>query len=309
MHYYMCMNIQGVFMSKRTIIIKHGSEPDVFDIFNATFNWCTSKNNDDLSFVKMDNKTVEATINGESAFQMFTDILTEYIIRHLFLKELDEICNVTDGTIPMPIKDIAFFMCRNISNDFLRASGYLLNWSLHNFFENNNSLNVSIYEKLNLKSLQKDFAGILRQPSALNYLFDSLERAAYALENEKDKDFLITALLTKSCFETNPKYHLSKKVLHVWVAGGKIMFGDEEKVLSLKDIVRKEAYENGFKPNKDMTASKIVSMAIMLTNPETVVVYDSVKDVSFKKFVQENVAVFGEINFVQQSGNQPNWRT
>lgn len=294
-------------MEKRTIIIKHGSEPDVFNIFDATFNWCQSRNNEMLSFVKMDNKTVEVTVQDGEAFQLLTDILTEYIIRHMFLKELNAICDVADANIPMDIKDIAFFMCRNVSDDFLKSSGYLLNWNLHNFFENNSTLNVSIYEKLNLKGFHTDIAAILRQPSALNYLFDSLERAAYAKESS-DEAFLVTALLTKSCFETNPRYHLHSKVLHVWMSNGKIMFGDEQSILTLKDIIKKETYENGFKPNKDMTAAKIIAMAIMLTNPTTVLVYNSVKDTSFEELINNNVGVFGEIDIVKKSEDKPNWK-
>ena len=97
-------------MDKRTVIVKHGSEPDIFDIFNTTFNWCPNRNNEILSFVKMNDKTVEVNITNEEAFQTFTDILTEYIIRHMFLKELNSICEMTDASIPIDIKDIAFFM-------------------------------------------------------------------------------------------------------------------------------------------------------------------------------------------------------
>ena len=308
MHYYICIKTQGALMDKRTVIVKHGSEPDIFDIFNTTFSWCQNRNNEILSFVKMNDKTVEVNITNEEAFQTFTDILTEYIIRHMFLKELNSICEMTDASIPIDIKDIAFFMCRNVSNDFLKASGYLLNWSLHNFFANNSTLNVSIYEKLNLKSLHTDLSGILRQPNALNYLFDSLERAAYAKENEKDSDFLITALLTKSCFETNKKYHLESKVLHIWMSNGKIMFGDKNRILTLKDIVKKETYENGFKPNKDMTATKIMALAVMLTNPMSVVIYNGIKETALEQFVKENVGVFGEIDFKKSSEEKPNWK-
>ena len=57
-----------------------------------------------------------------------------------------------------------------------------------------------------------------------------------------------------------------------------------------------------------MTAAKIIAMAIMLTNPTTVLVYNSVKDTSFEELINNNVGVFGEIDIVKKSEDKPNWK-
>ena len=157
----------------KKVTIKHGAEPDTFGTFNGTFKWCQEHMNQVFTTKFIDETTVEVTFITTGACVQLINILTEYIVRHTFVKSCDGIVQQSQAEIDNENKEVAYTMCTNIVQNFLNSATVLLEWSLQRFFENNDTLNITIYEKLNLKSLRQDFDTILNQPHALNYLFDS----------------------------------------------------------------------------------------------------------------------------------------
>jgi hypothetical protein len=288
----------------KKVTIKHGNEPDYFGVFETTFKWCDehAKNNFLVSF--LDPKTVEIEFVAEDGIIFLTNVLTEYISRHIFVRAIDNVVKQSEVEISDRNKEKAYTMCVNIVSNFIQSSGFLLNWSLARFFQNNSTLNISLYEKLNMSSLRNDFEDMLQRPHALNYVFDSLERVM-ATENTPDENFLMTALITKSMVEGRPIFCFHGQPLHVWIENGKITFGANGIRFGIKDILCKELYEQGFNPKNDMTAVKIISLAIIFICPEKVIMYKGLNVSQLKEFIIKYIGVFGEIELLSNENLLP----
>ena len=289
----------------KKVTIKHGAEPDIFGTFNGTFKWCQEHMNQVFVTKFIDDTTVEITFITTGACVQLINILTEYIVRHTFVKSCDGIVKQSQAEIDSKDKEIAYAMCVNIVQNFLRSANVLLEWSLQRFFENNDTLNITIYEKLNLKSLRQDFDTILNQPHALNYLFDSLERVILA-RNTPDEAVLITALVTKSIIEIRSEFNMNGyDSLHVWLDNGKIAFSGIHNRFGIKEVVCKELYSNGFKPQRDMNSVKIIALAAMFANPMRVVIHKGIATKGVAEFFEQYKGVLGDMEVVVSSDVAP----
>ena len=301
----MGLKLMGCPYSKVTI--KHGNEPDLFGVFTSTFRWCEEHSTQDFRVHFIDDKTVEVTFVSTNGCSYLINVLTEYISKHTFVKAIDRIVNATGVDVEEQHKELTYTMCVNIVNNFLSSAQILLNWSLHRYFQNNEVLNIALYEKLNMRSLREDFENMLNKPYALNYIFDSLERIISA-ESSNERDFLRAGLLTKSIVENRPVFGFkNNEPLCVWLDNGKITFGCSTHRFGIKDVVCKELYEQGFNPQKDMTPLKIVALAVLFVCPERICLYQGLHNKGVADFMQNNVGVFGEVEVVNVNQNAPSF--
>ena len=280
----------------KKVTLKHGTEPDLFGIFESTFKWCKVNSTGYFNTKFIEPGVVEITFTSPNGCDYLINVLTEYIARHTFVKAIDNIVNQTGVEISDVNKERTYTMCINIVSNFLESADILLNWSLHRFFQNNDTINISIYEKLNLKPLRSDFEAILNQPHSLNYIFDSFERII-STNGVKDEQFLLAGLMTKSIVESKPVFCFPRgDSLSVWIDNGKITFGSAHHQFGVKDIIGKELYEQGFHPQKDMISTKIVALAVMFVCPEKLILYKGLNNKGIEKFLDQYKGVFGELD-------------
>ena len=289
----------------KKVTIKHGAEPDLFNTFANTFKWCQENTSQVFTTTFIDPTTVEINFVTHSGCSQLIGILTEYIVRHTFVKACNNVVSQSGAEINDRNKEIAYAMCANVVSNFINSASILLDWSLQRFFENNDLLNITIYEKLNLKTLRNDFETILNQPHALNYLFDSLERVIFT-ENTNDEAFLVSALTTKSMIETRKEFNMEgEETLCVWMDNGKIAFGSPHNRFGIKEIICKELYNNGFKPQRDMTSVKIIALAILFTCPLRVVIHSGIATKGLEEFLNQYKGVFGEVEIFTSDTEKP----
>lgn len=278
----------------KKIILKHGSEPDLFGIFESTFKWCQMNSTAYFTTKFIEQGVIEVSFTSPNGCNYLINVLTEYIARHTFVKAIDNIVTQTGVSISNANKEKAYTMCINIVSNFLESADILLNWSLHRFFQNNDTINISLYEKLNLKSLRQDFESILNQPYSLNYIFDSFERIM-ATNGTNDERFLMAGLMTKSIVESKDIFCLHDNPLSVWIDNGKITFGCKTKRFGVKEIICKELYEQGFHPQKDMTSIKIVALSVLFVCPPKLILYNGLHNKGIQEFLKQYESVFGDI--------------
>lgn len=279
----------------KKVTLKHGNEPDLFGIFESTFKWCKVNATPYFNTKFVEPGVIEISFTSPNGCNYLINVLTEYIARHTFVKAIDNIVKQTGVEIEDNIKEKAYTMCINIVSNFIESADILLNWSLHRFFQNNDVINISLYEKLNLKPLRNDFESILNQPHSLNYIFDSFERIMSTV-GAKDENFLMAGLMTKSLVESKPMFCLNGDALSVWIDNGKITFGSKKQQFGVKDIICKELYEQGFHPQKDMTSIKIVALAVLYVCPPKLILYKGLFNKGIEEFLKQYIGVFGEID-------------
>ena len=290
----------------KKVTIKHGTEPDRFSVFKSTFTWCMHNSKEYFKVSFIDDTTVAVEFMQPAGAEYLVNVLTEYIARHTFVKAIDEIVKQTEFEISEKNKELAYTMCVNIVESFIQSASILMNWSLNRFFQNNDTINITLYEKLNLKPLRDDFDAILKQPHALNYVFDSFERVM-ATNGTKDEKFLLAGLTTKSKVEDKSVFAFQKQALHIWMNNGKISFGNKYKTFGVKEILCKELYANGFNPQIDMTCVKIVGLAILFCCPQRVVLHRGFENRGIEEFIKKYQGVFGELDFMYANTLIPNF--
>lgn len=290
----------------KKVTLKHGNEPDLFGIFESTFKWCKINATSYFNTKFVEPGVIEISFTSPNGCNYLINVLTEYIARHTFVKAIDNIVKQTGVEIEDAIKEKAYTMCINIVSNFLESADILLNWSLHRFFQNNDVINISLYEKLNLKPLRNDFESILNQPHSLNYIFDSFERVMSTV-GTKDENFLMAGLMTKSLVESKPMFCLHGDALSVWIDNGKITFGSERQQFGVKDIICKELYEQGFHPQKDMTSTKIVALAVLYVCPPKLILYKGLSNKGIEEFLKQYIGVFGEIDVELMNKDVPDF--
>jgi hypothetical protein len=252
--------------------------------------------------------TVEITFTNGHGVEYLINVLTEYIARHTFVKSIDGIVEQSGISIEATCKEKAYSMCVNMVENFIHSADFLLNWSLKRFFQNNNVLNITIYEKLNLKALREDFDAILRQPHALNYIFDSIERVM-AAESSDDKEFFLNGLIVKSKVEGKPIFAFKKnEPLCIWIENGKITFGSDKKVFGIKDVICKELYEQGFNPQRDMTSVKVIALAVLFAGSENIIIYNGLHNKGIQEYLEKHKGVLGELNIFLCNETAPMFR-
>ena len=279
----------------KKVTVKHGNEPDKFGVFKTTFEWCKEHTKDFFKVRFLDDKTIEILFVSPEGVDYFVNILTEYISRHAFVRAIDEIVNQTGVEINDKNKERTYTMCVNIVDHFIHSASFLMHWSLSRFFQNNDTINITIYEKLNLKPLRDDFIAILNQPHALNYIFDSFERVISA-DGTEDERFLIAGLTAKSKVESKQIFAFQHEDLHVWMNNGKIVFGNGNRQFGVKEILCKPLYESGFNPQEDMTCVKIVGLALLFCGPDKLILHGGFTNRGIDAYIKKYQGVFGEIN-------------
>ena len=128
--------------------------------------------------------------------------------------------------------------------------------------------------------------------------YDILKKAIIGICNKEifDENFLMAGLMTKSLVESKPMFCLHGDALSVWIDNGKITFGSEKQQFGVKDIICKELYEQGFHPQKDMTSTKIVALAVLYVCPPKLILYKGLSNKGIEEFLKQYIGVFGEID-------------
>ena len=93
--------------------------------------------------------------------------------------------------------------------------------------------------------------------------------------------------------------------LHVWMDKGRIMFGSPSNRFGVKELICKELYEHGFKPQRDMTAAKIVGLAVLFTGPTVLVIHKGIQTEGIKSYLNNYKGVFGEVEIVIMDTDTP----
>ncbi len=290
----------------KSVTIRHGNDKDFFNTFESTMHWCADNLKEHFKVEFVEPKVVNITFKTPDSPTYLINVLTEYIARHTFVKSVENLVAKSGVDIPEEIKEHAYTMCVNIVENFIRASDFLLNWSLHRFFSNNQTLNISLYEKLNLKALRTDFDTLLGQPHSISYVFDCLERVMHAQSTGDEKPFFIAALITKSIVENKPIFRLMPETpLSIWISNGKIMFNCNGTTFGIKEIMCRELYAHGFRPKQDMTSAKVLSLAILFTGVDKVVLYKGLEKKGIQQFVNQYSGIYGEIDFEISNNVEP----
>ena len=282
----------------KSVTIKHGADKDYFGVFESTMKWCKNNLDEQMNIEFVEPTVVTVTFKTKDSHTYLINVLTEYIARHTFIKSVDGVVAKSGIDIEDCVKERAYTMCVNIVENFIRSADFLLNWSLHRFFNNNETLNISLYEKLNLKALRADFDTLLGQPHSISYIFDCLERVMHAKNTGNDEQFFMAALITKSMVENKSIFRLMPETpLHIWVDNGKIMFSCNETTFGIREIMCKELYANGFRPQQDMTSAKVLSLAILFTGVDRVILHKGLEKKGIQEFVQKHSGIYGDIEF------------
>ena len=289
--------------NQEIITIKEGTK-DIFNTFDSTFSWCKNKMSNHIVVNFISEDTVEVELIHENSLTVLLSIMSEYMVRRCFSMITNNILDKTGVEIDINVKDLAFSMVVEMMSQFLESSKILLHWSLHKYFRDNKSINISVYEKFNLKPLQTDIENAMKQPMALNYLLDCVERMAGTI-GTKDEKFLQAALLTKSEEEKGDIFQTEDGSISIWLYNGKLFFKTSNAQFGVRELLSKSLYENGFHPKNDMTLAKLVSLVVLFTGAIKINVYSSVKMDGIKNFITRYPLVFGNVEFTKIEKDVP----